>query len=131
MLYLDASAIVTYVLKRPNVAALRGYLQGHSDAAMGTSTLGLVDTARTCDRVGSFPNLLAQLLRDYDELAVTKDVRDGAAHQPGGLKSLDAIHVATAETLGEELIALVTYDRQMINVARSRGLPVASPGMKL
>jgi hypothetical protein len=38
--------------------------------------------------------------------------------------------MATAETLGEELISFVTYDRRMAMAARSRGLPVASPGMK-
>ncbi len=72
---------------------------------------------------------MAQLLRDYDELALTSEIRDRAA-VPGGLKSLDAIHIASAETLGEELIAFVTYDRRMAQVAESRGLPVASPGMK-
>ncbi len=73
---------------------------------------------------------MAQLLRDYDELALTSEIRDRAADVPGGLKSLDAIHIASAETLGEELIAFVTYDRRMAQVAESRGLPVASPGMK-
>jgi uncharacterized protein len=129
VLYLDASAIVTYVLKRPNVAALRGYLQDHPGIALGTSTLGLIETIRTCDRVGSFPNLMAQLLCDYSELALTNDIRDRAAHQPGGLKTLDAIHLATAEMLGEELMSLITYDRRMVHVARSRGIPVTSPGM--
>ncbi len=47
---------------------------------------------------------------------------------PAALKTLDSIHVATAETLGEELISFVTYDRRMATVARSAGLPVASPG---
>ncbi|WP_428342175.1 type II toxin-antitoxin system VapC family toxin [Mycobacterium sp.] len=129
MLYLDASAIITYVLKRSNVASLCAYLRDHEDAAMATSTVGLIETVRTCDRVGSFPNLMAQLLGDYGELAVTDDIRDRAANLPGGLKTLDAIHVATAETLGPDLITFITYDRRMANVAQSRGLPVASPGV--
>jgi len=81
-----------------------------------------------CDRVGSFPNLMSWLLRTFDELQLTTDIRDRAAHLPGRLKALDAIHIATAETLGEDLVSFVTYDRRMAMVARSRGLPVASPG---
>ncbi|MGH3523594.1 MAG: hypothetical protein ACRDU4_12420 [Mycobacterium sp.] len=43
---------------------------------------------------------------------------------------MDAIHVATAETLGEDLVSFITYDRRLATVALSRGLPVASPGME-
>lgn len=130
MIYLDASALVTYVLKRPNVVELREFLADHAEFRGATSIVGLVETVRNCDRAGSFPYLMAQLLHDYDELQVTSEIRDRAADLPGGLKALDAIHVATAEVLGAELVAFITYDRKLATVARSRGLPVASPGMK-
>lgn len=130
MIYLDASALVTYVLERPNVIALREFLAAHARFRGATSTIGLVETVRNCDRCGGFPNLMAQLRRDYDELTVTAQVRDRAAEQPGGVKALDAIHLATAELLGDDLVWFVTYDRQLAAVAKSRGLPVASPGVK-
>jgi predicted nucleic acid-binding protein len=130
VIYLDASALVTYVTERPNFAELREFFVSHSDTRGVTSTVGLVETVRNCDRMGTYPNLMAQLLREYSELQVTDEIRDRAAGLPGRFKTLDAIHVATAETLGADLIAFVTYDRRMANVARSRGLPVASPGMK-
>lgn len=128
MIYLDASALVTNVIERANFAELRAYLEARRDMRMATSTVGLIETVRNCDRVGSFPNLMGQLLRDYDELVVTNEIRDTAASLPGHVKSLDAIHVATAETLGNELLSFVTYDKHMANIAKSRGLPVASPG---
>lgn len=128
MIYLDASALMTLVTERANVAELDDFLLAHTEFRGVTSTVGLIETVRNCDRVGSFPGLMAQLLRDYDELELTADIRDRAADLPGRLKALDAIHVATAETLGADLIALVTYDRQMAAVARSLGLPVVSPG---
>ncbi len=78
--------------------------------------------------MGNFPNLMFQLVREYGELEITSEIRDRAANVPGGLKALDAIHIASAETLGEELITFVTYDRHLATVARARGLPVASPG---
>lgn len=129
MIYLDASALITLVTERANVVELNGFLLTHAEFRGVTSTVGFVETVRNCDRVGSFPNLMADLRRDYDELEVTAEIRDRAANLPGRLKALDAIHVATAEALGEDLVALVTYDHQMVAVARSIGLPVATPGM--
>jgi predicted nucleic acid-binding protein len=131
MIYLDASALVTHVTRRPNFAELREYLASHSEFRGATSTVGLIETVRNCDRTGSFPNLMSQLLRQYSEIEVTARIRDHAAQLPGRLKALDAIHVATAATLGDELISFVTYDRVMARLARSQGLPVASPGTNL
>lgn len=129
MIYLDASALVTNVTGQPNFADLQEFLARHSHLRAATSTAGLIEAARNCDCVGNFPNLMARLLREYSELEITADIRDRAAQLPGRLKALDAIHVATAETLGEDLVSFVTYDRRMASIARSRGLPVASPGM--
>jgi predicted nucleic acid-binding protein len=131
VIYLDASAMVTYVLKRANVWALRAHLRNHAAVDLVTSTVGLIETVRSCDRVGTFPNLMGQLLGDYTEFQLTPEIRDMAAGLPGRLKALDAIHVATAETLGDELISFVTYDRTTARLARSRGLPVVSPGANL
>lgn len=131
MMYLDASAIVTFVLKRAHVGELRRYVGGHAGIEMTTSTVGLVETVHNCDRVGSFPNLMGQLLSDYNEIGLTAQIRDRAANLTGVLKTLDAIHVATAELLGDELLSFITYDRQMASVARSVGLPVVSPGANL
>jgi len=44
------------------------------------------------------------------------------------LRSLDAIHVAAALVLGEDLAELITYDRQMAAAAETLGIAVASPG---
>jgi predicted nucleic acid-binding protein len=43
------------------------------------------------------------------------------------LRSLDAIHLATAQLLGADLRAVVTYDRRMLAIAGSLGLAVAAP----
>lgn len=131
MIYLDASAMVTHVTKRPNYAELRDFLNEHPGTPMATNTVGMVETVRNCDRMGSFPHLMAQLLRDYVELRITDEIRDSAANLPGGLATLDAIHVASAETLGDELVALITYDRRMSAIAKARGLPVVSPGKEV
>jgi uncharacterized protein len=121
--------MVTYVVRRTNFVELQEFLARHSQFRGATSTVGLVETVHNCDRLGTYPNLMSQLLRDYDELETTAEVRDRAANLPGRRKALDAIHVATAEALGEDLVSFITYDRRIATVARSRGLPVAPPDM--
>ena len=46
---------------------------------------------------------------------------------PVTLRSLDAIHLATAQQLGSDLGRLVTYDERMASAARALGLRVISP----
>ncbi|WP_236788374.1 PIN domain-containing protein [Amycolatopsis sp. GM8] len=128
MIYLDASALVTVVVERQHAQDLRRFLDAHATVKTYTNTIGFVETVRTCDQIGSFPNLMATLLRDHNELKVTDAVRDAAIRVPGALRSLDALHVASAEQLGSELTALVTYDGRMAETARKAGLPVAMPG---
>lgn len=72
---------------------------------------------------------MAALPREHTEIQVTGKVRDAAADVLGAVRSLDAIHVASAGLLGSDLIALVTYDVRMAEAARATGLPVAMPGM--
>jgi predicted nucleic acid-binding protein len=129
VIYLDASALVTATVRRAYADDLRAFLDASTDPT-GTSTIGFVETVRTCDRIGSYPNLMASLLTDHEEIYLSDQVRDDAARLPGNLRSLDAIHVASAMQLGSELIALVTYDQRMADTARGAGLPVAMLGMK-
>lgn len=130
MIYLDASALVTSVARRMPVTALEAYLAASTDARICTSTIGFVETVRVCDRLGDYPGLMTLLLRECTEIPVTDVVRDAAARVPGSLRSLDAIHVASAELLGPELTTMITYDKQMADAARRVGLPVAMPGME-
>jgi predicted nucleic acid-binding protein len=58
-----------------------------------------------------------------------RQVLDQAATlAPGSvLRSLDAIHLATAQLLGSELRSIVTYDARMAQAASGLGLSVAAP----
>ena len=61
-------------------------------------------------------------------LRLDDDLLDAAARLgPGLLRSLDAIHLASAQALGSELAGLVTYDRRMADGASLVGLPVEAP----
>ncbi|MDJ1137744.1 type II toxin-antitoxin system VapC family toxin [Streptomyces iconiensis] len=128
MIYLDSSAIVTLISGRQYVPELREYLAAQPAVPMATSTLGFVETVRTLDRFGSYPTLMQDLVADFTEILLTDEVRDAAALLPCGVRTLDAVHVASAQLVGEALDALVTYDKRMLEVARSVGLPAEAPG---
>ena len=62
-------------------------------------------------------------------LVIDREVLDNAATLSPGtqLRSLDAIHLATAQLLGGELRSIVTYDLRMAQAAGSVGMSVTSP----
>ena len=129
MIYLDASALVTLLARRTYAKELREFLDSRPVMPMATSTLGFIETVRTMDRIGDYPGLMRDLVSGFTEILLTEEVRDTAAHLPGALRTLDAIHVASAQALGDSLDTLVTYDRRMLDVARAEGMPAEAPGL--
>jgi predicted nucleic acid-binding protein len=129
VIYLDASALVTLVTGHPYAGELRDFLSQSPEMPMGTSTIGFIETVRTLDRVGNYPTALQDLLTGFTEILVTDEVRDAAATLPGRIRTLDAIHIASAQIIGDALAFLVSYDKRMLDVAHSVGIPIAAPGM--
>lgn len=129
MIYLDASALVTLFSGRRHEVELRAFLAGRPMMPLATSSVGFVETVRTLDRIGGYPQLMNDLVRDVTEILLTEEIRDAAAMLPIGVRTLDAVHIASAQVLGDALDVLVTYDHRMSDVARSIGLPVAAPGL--
>jgi uncharacterized protein len=129
LIYLDASALVTLVSGRQYATELRDFLAARPGLPMGTSTIGFVETVRTLDRIGAYPDAMRGRGGAVTEILLTEEVRDAAALLPGEVRTLDAIHIASAQIIGPVLNALVTYDKRMLDVARSVGLPAAAPGL--
>jgi predicted nucleic acid-binding protein len=75
--------------------------------------------------------LTLQAQRVVSQLAVvepTEAIRSRAALlEPANLRSLDALHLATALEIGDELDGLVTYDGRMSAAAEALGLTVLAP----
>ena len=62
------------------------------------------------------------------ELELTAEIRRASAVlQPTAMRSLDAIHVATAVSLGADLSGLLTYDLRMQQAVSALGLSVVAP----
>ncbi|WP_338899032.1 hypothetical protein WBG99_28415 [Streptomyces sp. TG1A-60] len=105
------------------------FLQLRVTEPLATGTLGFVETVRTLDLMGHLPEATEDLDARITEILLTREVRDGAALLGGRLRALDAIRVASAVSLRDDLTAPVTYDRRMPDTARAEGLSAHAPGM--
>jgi len=128
VLYLDASTLVKLVVSEAESGAL-GELVAES-GAHASSIVAAVEVPRAVGRVtdAEAPLERADRLLSMLDLRVLDDevVRE-ARKAPRGLRSLDAIHLGSAITLGDALTAFVAYDRRLQAAARDLGLPLAAP----
>lgn len=129
MIYLDTSATVKLVAAEEESAALIDWLNAHSDESLATSAVGHIELIRAAARIG--PNAVA-LARDVastiDTLVLTDAIASAAATtSPTELRTLDAIHLATAHIHRKALSAFCAYDRRLLSAAQSQGLPIVSP----
>jgi uncharacterized protein len=125
--YLDSSALVKLAVREPESAALRRHLRRRrpwvSSALARTEVLRALLPAGPAAQQAGYG-----VLARCDLVRVNNRVLDLAGQMPPvNLRSLDAIHIATAERLGTDLGALVTYDEGMASAARARGLRVVTP----
>jgi predicted nucleic acid-binding protein len=130
LIYLDASALITLLAGRTYARELREFLASQPGLPLGTSTIGFVETVRTLDQIGDYPSAMNDLVGAFTEILVTEDVRDTAALLPSGIRTLDAIHIASAQVIGPALNTLVTYDKRMLQIANSVGIHTAAPGLE-
>jgi uncharacterized protein len=125
--YLDSSAIVKLVVEEPESAALRKYLRRQRPCI--ASALAKTEVARALLPLGTLVQRRgAEVLSRIDLIRVSDRVlRAAGAMLPVDLRSLDAIHLATALQLGAELARVVTYDERMAQAARANGCAVVAP----
>lgn len=128
MLYLDTSALLKLCHHEVESGALQKWL-GNDHGDWVTSVLTEVELTRAVARarpsaLSRVPNVLAQC----DRLEIDEGVRaDAASLTPTELRSLDALHLATALQVAADLVAFVTYDKRLAEHAEVAGLPVAAP----
>jgi len=127
VVYLDSSALVKLVVAEPESAALGRELRGEPDRV--TCALARVEVVRAVRQHGAAAVTRArQLLRRLDVIQLDDELLDAAATlDAGALRSLDAIHLAAARALGDEVTSVVTYDQRMTAAAAAVGLAVRAP----
>jgi predicted nucleic acid-binding protein len=93
-----------------------------------TSVVGEIETVRVCGRANVPPDQVEELRDGLVVVVLDDEVRRLAGSVgPLLLRTLDAIHLATALSLREELDGLVTYDVRLAAAAADAGLPVQAP----
>ncbi|MFJ7211333.1 type II toxin-antitoxin system VapC family toxin [Amycolatopsis sp. NPDC098790] len=134
MIYLDTAALVKLVRHETESEALVDWLDERQGTLLVTSVLAEVELPRALLR--SDPGLLTDVPAVMARVAKYEidDVvrRTAAAYPSPDLRSLDAIHLATAHAVfGRQLTSFVTYDKRLLAVAEAMGLPTDSPGVDI
>jgi len=126
LVYLDSSAFVKLVVAEPETQALLAALAGV--IRLTASEILEVEALRATRRGGGALEVAQAQLEGVRLLPLTTEVRAQASElEPPSLRSLDAIHLATALSLGSRLEAFYTYDARMSLAARDAGLDVQAP----
>jgi len=125
--YLDSSAIVKLIVKEQESTVLRRYLRGQQ--AVVSSALARAEVKRAVLQLGVPAMQRADdVLKRIELVRLSNAVLNAAGvMKPDELRSLEAIHLATAALFETTLSDLVTYDTRMASAARARGWAVASP----
>ncbi len=129
MIYIDTSALVKLLFDEPESAALTDWITQKTEIPKVSSELSTVELLRTCRRIdGSIVDDARRLLDGVDLLPIDHVIVERAAVlAPRDLRSLDAIHLASALSLIEDLTDFVAYDVRLRAAANQVGLPVVSP----
>ncbi len=140
MLYLDTSAIVKTVLVEQESSGLSAFLRQEPSQALLTSAVAITELARAVTMSferDEFPSgapgggldVVQDRLDGLRIVAITTELLHAAGRvKPPRLRTLDAIHLATALHFREDLTAFVSYDRRLAEAAVAAGLPVRAPG---
>jgi predicted nucleic acid-binding protein len=127
VLYLDSSAIVKLVVREPETGALVRFVR--EDPAVVSSALAWTEVMRAIARIGGDTARAEAVLRGVALIPIDDGIiRAAAAVQPSTLRTLDAIHMATALSLGRELSQLVTYDERLARAGNEAGVAAVAPG---
>ena len=129
ILYLDSSALVKLVLPEPETETLRELLTGWPERV--SSALARVEVLRAVRRAGAEKPAFSRaenVVARIGLVAVDERVLSAAARlDPPEVRSLDAIHLATALSV-PELGGMVCYDARLSEAAKRSGIPALAPG---
>lgn len=126
--YLDTSALVKLVAHERETPALLAWL-AETDRTPVTSDLARTELVRASRRIS--PALTVAARDALDTVTIlrlpTTILEHAALLDPPSLRSLDAVHLAAALTLGDDLESVVTYDDRLADAAEASGIRVIAP----
>jgi len=126
LLYLDSSAIVKLVVPEPETKAVRELMRSWPERV--SSVVARIEVERVARQIG--PGAVRRARTILSRIALVdldEDVVQRAALDPVELRTLDAIHLATAISLGGDLGAVCAYDVRLGSAAISKTIDVLAP----
>ena len=127
--YVDTSAVIKLLVEESDSKAFAAFYDAHTAAEWVSSSLLRIEVTRAVARVR--PVLMPDardLLLAFTYVAMDDEIVEAAMTEPDRkLRSLDAIHLATARALGPDLEAIVTYDDRLATAATDAGRNVVRP----
>jgi predicted nucleic acid-binding protein len=129
LVYLDSSALVKLVVTEPESVALIERLKAWPERV--SSALALTELPRALARVAAGAAAHRRAREVMGRIALVdvdrRILATAAAVEPSSLGTLDAIHLATALTVREDLEVIVTYDRRLRAAAERVRIDVVAP----
>ena len=128
--YIETSAFVKLLADEEYSTQVRDWVRG-ADAEYVSSDLLRIEALRSSRRRSpQVVKAAREALSAVGLIRLTSEICEVAAHlDPATMRSLDAAHVATALSVGDDLEGVITYDRRLSEACASLGLNVVSPGV--
>jgi len=124
--YLDTSAFLKLLVNEVESTAMREWAVLHD--SLWSSQLLRTESLRAARRLALSDDDVETALESVSLITPSVATFYTAGHlAPTSLRSLDALHLATALEMGDDLEGLVTYDERLINASRDVSIFVASP----
>ncbi|HEX7082727.1 MAG TPA: type II toxin-antitoxin system VapC family toxin [Gaiellaceae bacterium] len=125
--YVDASAFVKLVVADDESEALRAFLREGERRLVASAILGVEAVRVGRATAGELARLMTRALESVELVDVTAAIRARARLlDPVHLRTLDAIHLATALEVGARDV--LVYDRRLADAAAGYGLNPVGPG---
>lgn len=132
LLYLDSSALVKLVNPEPESRALTELLADWPERI--SSALARVEVLRAARRTSGEEDRLGRAEKVVGRVGLVRPdqtvLDEASSLGPTELRSLDAIHLATALSIGEDLGGMVCYDPCLAEAATGSGITVLTPGVE-
>ncbi len=126
--YIDTSALAKLVIAEPESDALQAWF-AQADRHPVSCDLARTELLRAVRRTNPTHVVRAREVLDSVTLidVSTAMFEHAGLLDPTILRTLDAIHIAAALILGDDLEAIVTYDERLAHAATTNGIAVLTP----
>jgi uncharacterized protein len=128
LIYLDTSAVVKLVMSEAETEALQAWMRTTGAECVASQLLRIELLRAVARTTPAHMDQAREILKGFTLLRIDDSVIEAAENlKPPILRSLDAIHLASALMLGRQLNAFVSYDKRLADAASALGLNVMAP----